>query len=144
MDWITPKTNWTANDIFSLQDWQRITNNFEYMYSAYGCDFQLNGSVFKTSSSATLTYEDVSLLEEMLFDLYLSATFVLSEYELTVWYARLSEDYVGNPSYVDFNRWEGLELELKDCYELLRAQQNTLFSGTFASGNDSDRQGVRV
>lgn len=39
MQWITPKTNWTANDRFNISDYNRIKNNLEivigYISSAY-------------------------------------------------------------------------------------------------------------
>lgn len=36
MSWTTPKTNWQSGDFFSYVDYNRITGNIEYLYTAIG------------------------------------------------------------------------------------------------------------
>ena len=36
MSWTTPKTNWQSGDLFSYVDYNRITGNIEYLYTAIG------------------------------------------------------------------------------------------------------------
>lgn len=36
MSWIEPKTNWTENDYFNIEDYNRIKNNIDYLMKEVG------------------------------------------------------------------------------------------------------------
>ena len=51
MKWVTPKTDWTADDYFNVADWDRIRGNLEFLHD-FVCNFF---SRFDIAPTATKT-----------------------------------------------------------------------------------------
>ena len=138
MAWQTPKTDWNVNDYFNLVDWNRIKENYEYLAQRLSASF-ITKDITLEDTMALPYYDIVNNLEFNLDSLAKTpATFF--PFSKENWYARTSENYVRNPNYEDFNRWESIEAQLKEYYESMSSQVNNLHSGTFTAGNNRVRQ----
>lgn len=109
MAWTTPKTDWTAQDWFNIEDYERITGNIRYLHEyaqALWPAFEMGGTVAadvgKISSANMLNFveDDIQRLADN--------TFRLAEFEDGKTFA------VGSPAWnwEDLNRIENNLLRL--------------------------------
>lgn len=139
MLWLKPKTDWTAQDYFNLDDWDRISGNAKYLHNVLGEPFNWR-DITMSSISDLPFYTMVNDLEWNLSQIRATSPLHYIEFNSVTWYPRTSEEYVRNPSYMDFNRWEEFENNTYIWLERMRVQLNILKSGTFAAGNNVLRQ----
>lgn len=137
--WVDPKTNWVATDYFNLADWQRIVNNGLYVYSFIGATFSWEDCTL-ADTMALPYYDIVNKLETNLLNLSTSPNIVKVGFTPTTWKPRTADDYVRNPSFEDFNRWEQFEYDLHYQTNKALHQLNFLAAGYFTAGTDRLRQ----
>lgn len=106
MAWITPKTDWTAADMFTYEDANRITGNLNHI---------------KTDAGLKDTYTQDDVITASEWAMILEA---LSEVISTTGY-RLAEDEFpdSSTSALNFNRVEDLTQSLYNWIELLERQE---------------------
>ena len=135
--WRTPKTNWTSSDIVSLEDWQRWVDNGLYLHKMLSEPFEWRECSLHSKWDIPY-YDVVNNLELNLQDLQQILISIDAEYTPELWYPVRNPNWSGNPSYVDFNRWETFELA---AHKVL-ASVHTLYSGTFTAGQSRVRQSL--
>lgn len=138
MAWHVPKTDWISQDYFNLEDWNRINENFQYLANKLSIAFEILDTSLPDMMSLPY-YNIVNNLEVNLDNLAKTPDTVFP-FEKATWHPRTSEQYERNPSYLDFNRWESLELALKVYNDKMSSQLNNLHSGAFTSGSNRLRQ----
>ncbi len=142
MSYITPKTNFTANDHYNYIDINRVAGNIQYMAdllrdSGYEIDLLPFEPDFTLSSLPYL--QVINNLEDDLERLRLAVPLEPRDYlAARRWYRTDDPSYDRNPMYLDANRWEkNIELLRKILVSL---REDWLSCGTFFSGGDYDEQ----
>ena len=146
--WTTPKVDWKSTDYFNIEDWQRIRGNLEHLYEWLQSIGDPMPDLLETDTGRG--YDEipyVHLVHNMEQNLAsLRETFGVTFTEDVAqrsWYARRYILYSGNPSYLDWNRWETI---LKLVYESLQYINTYAFSpisGTCNCGHGYDRTLLR-
>ena len=137
MSWVNPKTDWRSNDYFNVGDWERIVNNIQYLANAYP-NYELQSpnlaNINLDRDALSLPY--VSLINKLEQNLTLLYD-ILNEpdevqWQKVIWYNRLDSNYVRNPDYTDWIRWEKL---LLDIYNVIsKFVKMSYISNEFISG----------
>lgn len=109
MSWSQPKLDWKESDYFTFDDFQRIVNNIYYLRDELvqnGISVSGVATFDLTQGKATIPYVSViNALEQSIRVLVLSQTSDM-EPDVITWYPVTSEQYVRNPNYLDWLRWE--------------------------------------
>lgn len=137
MSWLEPKQQWQSTDIFSLEDWNRITGNARYLYDMLDATFEWKECILE-DTAAIPYYDIINNLEKNLYNLSQVVSYTNVGFVATTWYPRTSENYTHNPSYLDFNRWERFEYKLR----FAAVQLTNLYSGNFNAGSNRTRQSL--
>lgn len=137
MSWLEPKQQWQSTDIFSLEDWNRITGNARYLYDILDATFEWKECVLE-DTAAIPYYDIINNLEENLYNLSQAVSHTDVRFVATTWHPRTSKNYTHNPSYLDFNRWERFEYNLR----FAAVRLTNLYSGNFSAGSNRIRQSL--
>lgn len=138
------KTDWVADDIFELEDWIRIRNNYNYVWSVLQSMLhespELEPAVTQfTSNLDKPYYDDVNTLESHLQYMYTHESIPFPEWSPSkTWTYRTSATYpeVGNPTFEDWNRWETFIERMYETVEYWGARAVQNVSGTSYSGKN--------
>lgn len=142
MSYITPKTDFSANDFYNCSDFNRVASNIRFMADLLR-DIGYEIDLIPLEADLTLHslpyLQIINNLEINLERLRLSIPLTPRDYIPTrSWYPTSDPHYDRNPMYLDTNRWEeNIELLIKILVSL---REDWLFCGTFFSGNDYDEQ----
>lgn len=109
MSWQEPKTDWTADDYFNAQDWERITHNIEYVKDLVATLFEkIVIEEMQEKNYASMIYaREVNGIEKNLQAVNWKNYFDVDSTMVT-WQTNRA-----TPTYKDFNRWENNLLVLK-------------------------------
>lgn len=146
MLWVTPKTNWKEQDYFYLSDWLRITSNTEYITYLFGGNISALLDTTLVTTDDLPFYDLVNNLEENLqyvYTLYTQYTQYFPgsiTHDKITWFPVTSSSYTRNPSYIDFNRWEIILLNLYDWWQDYTDVNANLISGNFYAGSNRTLQ----
>ena len=150
MAWSTPKTNWASGDFFTYADYNRITENIDYLYAWYDTNIEeIESPVTFTTKTASDFLQDIGYNEVHAALLYL--------YENTGAYFSyqplIDKDEYSMPwTSVELNNIENMCLQFKDYFEHLYPyiDGNTIYfpaSWVTVSGNTltiSNAHGVSI
>lgn len=138
--WSTPKTDWKSIDYFNIDDWQRIRSNLEHLRT-WLQNLKISGPPLLETDTGR-GYDElpyVHLVNNMEQNLAtLREIFGISFTEDVVqktWYQHLDMEYISNPTYADWNRWETI---LQLVYESIQYIDTYIFasvSGTCYCGS---------
>ena len=110
MNWITPKTDWTADDYFNVSDWDRIRGNLEFLHD-FVCNFFNSFSILPTKEKNVKSWlyaSDLNTIERNLETINkLSVAVEIGETKVFV-------DNGHSIDYVELNR---IEQACLDIYE---------------------------
>lgn len=130
MAWVTPKTNWSSNESYNYQDWNRVLNNLQEVYLFYqNLKYTLPAMTFSDTISAygEMKYlSDVNSIESRLNTIKQSTLTPLDWQESIVWSATTTF------SSSAANRWEENTKRLWDLGGLI--VQGARRCGTSAAG----------
>lgn len=130
MAWVTPKTNWVADDFFNATDWNRIVGNLTYLHdraSNFSWFYYQSELDIDDKTTASMLYasefneleDKIALANSMLYQL---PTGTKPTYAVNG----------STPTYEELNR---IELLLKQIYDTMdRVEAEFCYSGTFYSG----------
>ena len=135
MAWQEPKINWKVTDYYTFSDFQRLLGNIDYLKSyqdSRGQDTSGVQSIDTSEGVNTIPYvEIINVLESNLGAL--AELFNMHEhFDQVTWYSVLSDEYIRNPSYVDWIRWEQITQLLYDSISAEARAYN--YSNEFYSG----------
>lgn len=135
MAWQEPKINWKVTDYYTFSDFQRLLGNIDYLKSyqdSRGQDTSGVQSIDISEGINTIPYvEIINVLESNLGAL--AELFNMREhFDQVTWYSVLSDEYIRNPSYVDWIRWEQITQLLYDSISAETRAYN--YSNEFYSG----------
>ena len=135
MAWQEPKINWKVTDYYTFSDFQRLLGNIDYLKSyqdSRGQDTSSIQSIDISEGINTIPYvEIINALESNLGAL--AELFNMHEhFDKVTWYSVLSDEYIRNPSYVDWIRWEQITQLLYDSISAETRAYN--YSNEFYSG----------
>lgn len=146
MSWQTPKTSWTVNDYYNLADLQRVVDNLIYLKQQLAnIGYYSNDLETIDVTRGELTLPTVQLINKIEANLDTIAQAVGDWVEDTwdgrvVWVARTSTQWVRNPNYTDWNRWEQLTVLVISTIQLILSQKNRLSAGGFYAGGNRTTQ----
>jgi hypothetical protein len=129
--WLTPKTDWTAQDVLNADDMNRIEINTEHvktylMSISYSVSAQTH--VTDRTFSSYETVSSVNRIEQNIEALRSAFTTPAGWQTYTPW------TYSRGLTHHDVNRWE---LSVKQLYELAQsAFEGIRYCGTFVSGQE--------
>ena len=135
MGWIEPKTNWTENDYFNIEDYDRITGNVTYLKEFldslfYGLtDIQL---MDKKMISDPIYAREINAIESNIELLNLET------YRLNI---GETKEYYPNQRTIDFNELNRIESAIMDIYIKMINQKSLLTRLSFRIGN---QKGLKV
>lgn len=132
MAWVTPKTDWTQDDLYNYFDLNRVETNIEAvveLLSLFG--YEMGTYTFvKDRTEVGIEYlSSVNRLEDILDDVRIK--FGVTP---TGWGAKRIWDINTKFSHLDAIRWENNSILLKDF--LLLAYYNYKYCGTFYTGRE--------
>lgn len=135
MGWIEPKTNWTPNDYFNADDYNRITSNISYLYDFLSTLFldvdSTNIGEEKTVYSLIYARE-INEIEEKLSELN-SATYNFNIGQ--------QMEYMDNGKTMDFNELNRIEESCLKIFTTMLVHKDSLIRFSFVLGN---KKGIRV
>lgn len=135
MAWIEPKTDWTSEDYFNAEDYNRIIGNLAYL-KAYSDDLfadLTNISLEEEKSYTSLIYaREMNAIEQAL------ETLNLETYKLNIGDIQTYKANKATPLWSEFNRIESATLKL---YQTMVAHKNALPRFSFVLGG---QKGIRV
>ncbi len=141
MDYITPKTDFLADDYYNAGDMNRVAGNILYLAGLLAdSGYPVELLPFSGFTMRSLPYlQVINALEDNLERLRRSVPLNPRDYlPAPHWYPDMDERFDGNPDFTDANRWEmNLEL-LRRILVSLRA--GWIFCGVSSCGSDYDGQ----
>lgn len=136
MEWIEPKINWTANDYFNADDYNRITSNISYLFDFLstlfsGVDGSINVGEEKTVYSLIYARE-INEIEEKLSELNIAT------YNLNI---GQQMEYMDNGKTMDYNELNRIEESCLKIYKTMVSHKDSLKRLSFVLGG---QKGIRV
>lgn len=135
MAWTEPKTNWTKDDFFNIEDYRRITNNIMYLKDFldsifYGLsDLQL---MSEKNISEPIYAREINDIENNI-ELLNIETYKLEIGE--------TKEYFPNQRTMDFNELNRIEKAMFDIYTKMKKHKELLTRLSFRLGN---QKGLKV
>ena len=101
-EWIKPKTNWSADDFFNADDYNRIKNNLDYLYELY---LPLFPNVTQQEMIAQIIGDDASASTYTV----LSHNIFLLNKDSIRWTDIEDVVYRGNKKILNYEEWNRIE-----------------------------------
>lgn len=135
MDWIQPKTDWTKEDAFDYENYNRVTGNLEYLH-------EFANSLFGTLSELKIETNKVNLdpiYARHMNDIENGVERLNDEtYRLNIGAKKTYKSNGHVPDYEDYNRIESATLNL---YNQAKSHQKNIPRLQYRLGNE---RGIRV
>lgn len=135
MAWTEPKTNWTKDDFFNIEDYRRITNNIMYLK-----DF-LDSLFYGLSDMQSMSEKNISepIYAREINDIENNIELLnIETYKLEI---GETKEYFPNQRTMDFNELNRIESAIMDIYIKMINQKSLLTRLSFRIGN---QKGLKV
>lgn len=135
MAWTEPKTNWTKDDFFNIEDYRRITNNIMYLK-----DF-LDSLFYGLSDLQLMSEKNISepIYAREINDIENNIELLNMEtYKLEI---GDTKEYFPNQRTMDFNELNRIEKAMFDIYTKMKKHKELLTRLSFRLGN---QKGLKV
>ena len=135
MAWTEPKTNWTKDDFFNIEDYSRITNNIMYLK-----DF-LDSLVYGLSDMQSMSEKNISepIYAREINDIENNIELLnIETYKLEI---GETKEYFPNQRTMDFNELNRIEKAMFDIYTKMKKHKELLTRLSFRLGN---QKGLKV
>lgn len=126
IEWITPKTNWSANDFIEYTDINRIVNNLEFLKRYAYSLFKIPYEPMTYKEEMQIPYADeINAIENNLESLNMNG------YKLAIGNKQTFSENKMTMNYVELNRIESATLKL---YERIKLGRQSLHMMKFTLG----------
>lgn len=135
MAWTEPKTNWTKDDFFNIEDYRRITNNIMYLK-----DF-LDSLFYGLSDLQLMSEKNISepIYAREINDIENNIELLnIETYKLEI---GDTKEYFPNQRTMDFNELNRIEKAMFDIYTKMKKNKELLTRLSFRLGN---QKGLKV
>lgn len=135
MAWTEPKTNWTKDDFFNIEDYRRITNNIMYLK-----DF-LDSLFYGLSDMQSMSEKNISepIYAREINDIENNIELLnIETYRLEI---GETKEYFPNQRTMDFNELNRIEKAMFDIYTKMKKHKELLTRLSFRLGN---QKGLKV
>lgn len=135
MAWTEPKTNWTKDDFFNIEDYRRITNNIMYLK-----DF-LDSLFYGLSDMQSMSEKNISepIYAREINDIENNIELLnIETYKLEI---GETKEYFPNQRTMDFNELNRIEKAMFDIYTKMKKHKELLTRLSFRLGN---QKGLKV
>ena len=135
MAWTEPKTNWTKDDFFNIEDYSRITNNVMYLK-----DF-LDSLFYGLSDMQSMSEKNISepIYAREINDIENNIELLnIETYKLEI---GETKEYFPNQRTMDFNELNRIEKAMFDIYTKMKKHKELLTRLSFRLGN---QKGLKV
>ena len=135
MAWTEPKTNWTKDDFFNIEDYSRITNNIMYLK-----DF-LDSLFYGLSDMQSMSEKNISepIYAREINDIENNIELLnIETYKLEI---GETKEYFPNQRTMDFNELNRIEKAMFDIYTKMKKHKELLTRLSFRLGN---QKGLKV
>ena len=135
MVWTEPKTNWTKDDFFNIEDYRRITNNIMYLK-----DF-LDSLFYGLSDMQSMSEKNISepIYAREINDIENNIELLnIETYKLEI---GDTKEYFPNQRTMDFNELNRIEKAMFDIYTKMKKHKELLTRLSFRLGN---QKGLKV
>lgn len=135
MAWTEPKTNWTKDDFFNIEDYRRITNNIMYLK-----DF-LDSLFYGLSDMQLMSEKNISepIYAREINDIENNIELLnIETYKLEI---GETKEYFPNQRTMDFNELNRIEKTMFDIYTKMKKHKELLTRLSFRLGN---QKGLKV
>ena len=135
MAWTEPKTNWTKDDFFNIEDYRRITNNIMYLK-----DF-LDSLFYGLSDLQLMSEKNISepIYAREINDIENNIELLnIETYKLEI---GDTKEYFPNQRTMDFNELNRIEKAMFDIYTKMKKHKELLTRLSFRLGN---QKGLKV
>ena len=135
MAWTEPKTNWTKDDFFNIEDYRRITNNIMYLK-----DF-LDSLFYGLSDLQLMSEKNISepIYAREINDIENNIELLnIETYKLEI---GDTKEYFPNKRTMDFNELNRIEKAMFDIYTKMKKHKELLTRLSFRLGN---QKGLKV
>lgn len=135
MAWTEPKTNWTKDDFFNIEDYRRITNNIMYLK-----DF-LDSLFYGLSDLQLMSEKNISepIYAREINDIENNVELLnIETYKLEI---GETKEYFPNQRTMDFNELNRIEKAMFDIYTKMKKHKELLTRLSFRLGN---QKGLKV
>lgn len=135
MAWTEPKTNWTKDDFFNIEDYRRITNNIMYLK-----DF-LDSLFYGLSDMQSMSEKNISepIYAREINDIENNIELLnIETYKLEI---GETKEYFPNQRTIDFNELNRIENAMFDIYTKMKKHKELLTRLSFRLGN---QKGLKV
>lgn len=135
MAWTEPKTNWTKDDFFNIEDYMRITNNIMYLK-----DF-LDSLFYGLSDLQLMSEKNISepIYAREINDIENNIELLnIETYKLEI---GDTKEYFPNQRTMDFNELNRIEKAMFDIYTKMKKHKELLTRLSFRLGN---QKGLKV
>lgn len=135
MAWTEPKTNWTKDDFFNIEDYRRITNNIMYLK-----DF-LDSLFYGLSDMQLMSEKNISepIYAREINDIENNIELLnIETYKLEI---GDTKEYFPNQRTMDFNELNRIEKAMFDIYTKMKKHKELLTRLSFRLGN---QKGLKV
>ena len=135
MAWTEPKTNWTKDDFFNIEDYRRITNNIMYLK-----DF-LDSLFYGLSDMQSMSEKNISepIYAREINDIENNIELLnIETYKLEI---GNTKEYFPNQRTMDFNELNRIEKAMFDIYTKMKKHKELLTRLSFRLGN---QKGLKV
>ena len=135
MAWTEPKTNWTKDDFFNIEDYRRITNNIMYLK-----DF-LDSLFYGLSDIQSMSEKNISepIYAREINDIENNIELLnIETYKLEI---GETKEYFPNQRTMDFNELNRIEKAMFDIYTKMKKHKELLTRLSFRLGN---QKGLKV
>lgn len=135
MAWTEPKTNWTKDDFFNIEDYRRITNNIMYLK-----DF-LDSLFYGLSDMQSMSEKNISepIYAREINDIENNIELLnIETYKLEI---GDTKEYFPNQRTMDFNELNRIEKAMFDIYTKMKKHKELLTRLSFRLGN---QKGLKV
>lgn len=129
MAWTEPKTNWTKDDFFNIEDYRRITNNIMYLK-----DF-LDSLFYGLSDMQSMSEKNISepIYAREINDIENNIELLnIETYKLEI---GDTKEYFPNQRTMDFNELNRIEKAMFDIYTKMKKHKELLTRLSFRLGN---------
>lgn len=135
MAWTEPKTNWTEDDFFNVEDYRRITNNIMYLK-----DF-LDSLFYGLSDMQSMSEKNISEPIYAREINYIENNIELLNIETYRLEIGDTKEYFPNQRTMDFNELNRIEKAMFDIYTKMKKHKELLTRLSFRLGN---QKGLKV
>ena len=135
MAWTEPKTNWTKDDFFNIEDYRRITSNIMYLK-----DF-LDSLFYGLSDMQSMSEKNISepIYAREINDIENNIELLnIETYRLEI---GETKEYFPNQRTMDFNELNRIEKAMFDIYTKMKKHKELLTRLSFRLGN---QKGLKV